>query len=78
MRVKTCLRHLHTKKGQTSLRILISAIVIHKFIEKYILSCYEQNFNFQAIVSEQIGLNITLSETLKTGLLAMLVSQLYY
>ena len=33
--VKTCLWHLQTTKTQISLRSLISAIVIHKCIEKY-------------------------------------------
>ena len=58
---------LRTTKGQTS---LISTFVF-SLIEKYhIKTCYELFSSFWLVsVAEQAGLNLTLSETPKTGFL---------
>ena len=65
---KSVFRGLRTTKAQTS---LISAFVI-RLLESIIsrLATSEISIFYRGFVAKQAGLNLTLSETLKTGFLA--------
>ena len=68
-REKTCLRGLRTKKAQTILRRLISTFVI--FLKVSYLNLLQVKFQFSSYVAEETGLSLALSETLKTGFVAV-------